>query len=128
MPKGSHGARGEGGACWGRGRDLALLAVGAGDGVGRDGKIDNLRHMRRKRLVQMAQEMDREYGAAQLMILYQLPRFSAQGGPPQGAEAETLRRVLGRIVAWGVSHDAWRSALPITRSGSLPATSTAMSC
>jgi hypothetical protein len=53
----------------------------------------------------MAQEMDREYGAAQLMILYQLPRFSAQGGPPQGAEAETLRRVLGRIVAWGVSHD-----------------------
>lgn len=49
--------------------------------------------------------MDREYGAAQLMMLYQLPRFSGQGGMPRGTEADTLKRLLGRIVAWGVSHD-----------------------
>jgi hypothetical protein len=61
--------------------------------------------MRRKKMQQMAQGMDREYGSAQLWMLYQLPRFSAQGGRPSGREAETLKRVLLRIVAWGVSHD-----------------------
>jgi hypothetical protein len=48
--------------------------------------------------------MDREYGAVQLMLLYQLPRFSAQGGRPPPHQEDVLRRVLMRIVAWGVSH------------------------
>jgi hypothetical protein len=62
--------------------------------------------MRRKHLVQMAQEMDGEYGAAQLMILYQLPRFSDAGPLQPGDERETtLKRVLDHIAVWGVSQD-----------------------
>lgn len=54
----------------------------------------------------MIEEMDREYGAAQLMMLYQLPRFSDAGSLTPGDDRETtLRRICIRIVAWGVSHD-----------------------
>jgi hypothetical protein len=64
----------------------------------------------------MVEQMDREYGAGQLMAVYQLPRFSSkkarQGGDPSDPrpplteeDEDTLRRIPDRIKALGVSHD-----------------------
>jgi hypothetical protein len=51
-------------------------------------------------------EMDREYGAVQLMALYQLPRFSDVGPLTPGDEREAaLKRICTRISLWGVSPD-----------------------
>lgn len=65
--------------------------------------MDSMFGRKQKRTIE---EMDRQYGAAQLMALYQLPRFS-DAGPltPDDDRETTLRRICIRIVAWGVSDD-----------------------
>lgn len=51
-------------------------------------------------------EMDGEYGTAQAILLYQLPRFS-DAGPldPEDDRSDALRRICLRIVEWGVSYN-----------------------
>jgi hypothetical protein len=61
---------------------------------------------RKQKMERAVKEMDREYGAVQLMALYQLPRFSDAGPLTPGDEREAaLKRICTRISLWGVSPD-----------------------